>query len=81
MRLPVKFKAESLGSASTSTGGSESLGPPPGGIILAQPVVAKTTVALTSKINQLKYIEEAFFIIIFDFANLASIICSTAVFK
>jgi hypothetical protein len=35
----VTFNAESLGEALTNTGGKLSLGPPPGGTILAQPAI------------------------------------------
>ncbi len=35
--LPVKFSAESFGLDFTNLGGMESIGPPPGGMILAQP--------------------------------------------
>jgi len=34
---PLKLRVESAGSAFTKRGGKESLGPPSGGIILAQP--------------------------------------------
>src|SRR5215213_5732796 len=34
--LPLKFRVESLGSAFNNCGGRLSLGPPPGGITLAQ---------------------------------------------
>jgi hypothetical protein len=37
IRLPLKLIEESLGVALTRAGGRESLGPPEGGIILAQP--------------------------------------------
>ena len=50
--LPVKFFVESEGVALISCGGSESLGPPDGGIILAHPEVLKIamiTVSATRK--------------------------------
>jgi hypothetical protein len=37
IRFPLKFRVESGGLASTSTGGKLSAGPPEGGMILAQP--------------------------------------------
>ena len=45
---PLKLSAESPGSAFNKRGGNESLGPPSGGIIFAQPVPA---VMLTTAIN------------------------------
>src|SRR5438067_13118210 len=52
MRFARKFVAESFGVAETSRGGMVSLGPPDGGIILAQPVckvVQKITTDKTIK--------------------------------
>jgi len=77
----VKLVIESLGIALTNTGGSESLGPPPGGIILAQPALA---IVITVIIKILKpYIndEKDFFIRCMFLANLAAIIRYNIVFK
>jgi hypothetical protein len=45
--LPVKFLVESGGEDFNSLGGSESLGPPDGGIILAQPVLPIMPILIT----------------------------------
>lgn len=48
MRSPLKFTVESGGVAFNKTGGNVSLGPPEGGIILAQPVGTLIQNALTT---------------------------------
>ena len=62
MRLPVKLVQESLGVASLKTGGRLSLGPPPGGIILAQPELVMMKVTLIKMIKREKYAEMLVFI-------------------
>jgi hypothetical protein len=55
--FPLKFIVESFGTALTKTGGKESLGPPVGGIILAQPELIKPVIKLIKPIantNELK---------------------------
>lgn len=54
MRLPVKFLDESGGRTAASSGGSESLGPPIGGIILAQPVPLSMPATAIKAINNKK---------------------------
>jgi hypothetical protein len=54
---------ESLGTALTSTGGNESLGPPVGGIIFAQPVPVIRLIKMMQAIMR-KYKAGNFFIII-----------------
>lgn len=51
-RDPEKFRVESPGVTLTNTGGSESLGPPSGGIILAQPEVS--TASFPIRIKQMQ---------------------------
>ncbi len=62
MRLPVKLVAESLGVASIKTGGRLSLGPPPGGIILAQPELVMIKITPIKMIKREKDAEMFIFI-------------------
>jgi hypothetical protein len=81
MRLPVKPVIESLGTDITKTGGSESLGPPPGGIILAQPALAIAITVIIKILNPYRNDEKNFFIICLLHANLVAIIRYNIVFK
>ena len=58
MRLPVKLVEESFGVAAIKTGGRLSLGPPLGGIILAQPEPLMIRIALIKIIKRKKYTAE-----------------------
>ena len=62
MRLPVKLVTESLGLAAIKTGGRLSLGPPDGGMMLAQPEVPMIKMVLMKTMIREKYSEMLFFI-------------------
>ena len=81
IRLPLKFVAESFGLAATKTGGMLSLGPPPGGIILAQPERLVITIALKRNIEREKKPATFIFITELFTANLTAIIYYTIAFE
>lgn len=75
MRLPVKLVDESLGADSINTGGRLSLGPPVGGIMLAQPVELEMNIIAIKNIERESRLVLVFFITVTVLCKLTSIIC------
>lgn len=69
INLGAVFTAESLGTANSNRGGKLSLGPPLGGIILAQELIIEL---MDPEINKLNNIFFSAFIVLLDCANLTA---------